>query len=276
MTAFADREYPPSDWIDYHCPFNPRGDGYLVPEGSSSGSAAAVAAYDWLDASLGTDTSASIRAPAAAQGIFGLRTSHGAISTEGVVPLVPDMLEEFVAKLEKFLGVNKTIVNVEKEWTEDDPLGTGKTFEEEFLRTYERIHGPASYEYQSKWAEDPTSRQSPPKRLRARGTRWTHIKSGSSRRLRMRAGTTGLAKNSARASQNCRSSSSAYRYESAISQTTEYAPVAASIIGAKGSDRMLLKLAEEFLAFSGIPGTVLTGRTPFAAEDSRLPPGWKL
>lgn len=56
MTSFADREYPPSDWIDYHCPFNPRGDGYLVPEGSSSGSAAAVAAYDWLDASLGTDS----------------------------------------------------------------------------------------------------------------------------------------------------------------------------------------------------------------------------
>jgi Asp-tRNA(Asn)/Glu-tRNA(Gln) amidotransferase A subunit family amidase len=56
MTSFADREYPPSDWIDYHCPSNPRGDGYLVPEGSSSGSAVAVAAYDWLDAGFGTDS----------------------------------------------------------------------------------------------------------------------------------------------------------------------------------------------------------------------------
>ncbi len=56
MTTFADREYPPSDWIDYHCPFNPRGDGYLVPEGSSTGSAAAVAAYDWLDVGIGTDS----------------------------------------------------------------------------------------------------------------------------------------------------------------------------------------------------------------------------
>ncbi|KAK0707375.1 amidase signature domain-containing protein [Lasiosphaeris hirsuta] len=75
--------------IDYHCPFNPRADGYLVPEGSSSGSAIAVAAYDWLDAGFGTDTSASLRAPAAAQGILGLRTSHGALSTEPVIPLVP-------------------------------------------------------------------------------------------------------------------------------------------------------------------------------------------
>jgi Asp-tRNA(Asn)/Glu-tRNA(Gln) amidotransferase A subunit family amidase len=55
-TSFADREYPPSDWIDYHCPYNPRGDGYLVPEGSSTGSAAAVAAYEWLDIGLGTDS----------------------------------------------------------------------------------------------------------------------------------------------------------------------------------------------------------------------------
>lgn len=59
MTTFADREYSPSDWIDYYCPFNPRGDGYLVPEGSSTGSAAAVAAYDWLDVALGTDSERS-------------------------------------------------------------------------------------------------------------------------------------------------------------------------------------------------------------------------
>ncbi|KAK0741487.1 amidase signature domain-containing protein, partial [Schizothecium vesticola] len=55
MTSFADREFPPSDWIDHHCPFNPRGDGYLLPQGSSSGTAVAVAAYDWLDAGFGTD-----------------------------------------------------------------------------------------------------------------------------------------------------------------------------------------------------------------------------
>lgn len=56
MTQFAETEYPTADWVDYHCPFNPRGDGYLTPEGSTSGGAASLAAYSWLDVSVGTDS----------------------------------------------------------------------------------------------------------------------------------------------------------------------------------------------------------------------------
>ncbi|KAJ8130621.1 hypothetical protein O1611_g3006 [Lasiodiplodia mahajangana] len=85
-TQFADSEWPTCDWIDYHGPFNPRGDGYLTPSGSSAGSASAVASYTWLDFSLGTDTLGSIRAPAAAQAIFGMRPTLGATSTTGMVP----------------------------------------------------------------------------------------------------------------------------------------------------------------------------------------------
>lgn len=55
-TQFADSEWPTCDYIDFHGPFNPRGDGYLSPSGSSSGSAVAVAAYQWLDFALGTDS----------------------------------------------------------------------------------------------------------------------------------------------------------------------------------------------------------------------------
>jgi len=44
------------DWIDYSAPFNPRGDGYQEPGGSSTGSATAASAYDWIDATLGTDS----------------------------------------------------------------------------------------------------------------------------------------------------------------------------------------------------------------------------
>ena len=55
-TQFADSEWPTCDWVDYHGPFNPRGDGYLTTSGSSAGSAAAVAAYAWLDFALGTDS----------------------------------------------------------------------------------------------------------------------------------------------------------------------------------------------------------------------------
>ena len=43
------------DWVDYSYPFNARGDGYLAATGSSTGSAASLAAYPWLDLTLGSD-----------------------------------------------------------------------------------------------------------------------------------------------------------------------------------------------------------------------------
>ena len=54
--------------------------------GSSGGSAAAVAIGMGL-ASIGTDTGGSIRIPAAACGIVGLKPTVGEVPTEGVVPL---------------------------------------------------------------------------------------------------------------------------------------------------------------------------------------------
>jgi Asp-tRNA(Asn)/Glu-tRNA(Gln) amidotransferase A subunit family amidase len=60
-TQFADSEWPTSNWVDYHSPFNPRGDGYLTTSGSSAGSAATVAAYDRLNFSLGTDSTFSVQ-----------------------------------------------------------------------------------------------------------------------------------------------------------------------------------------------------------------------
>jgi len=53
--------------------------------GSSSGSASAVAA-GLADFGIGTDTAGSIRVPAAACGLFGLRPTFGAIKSEGVLP----------------------------------------------------------------------------------------------------------------------------------------------------------------------------------------------
>jgi len=55
MNSFGNWEEP-LEYIDYQAPWNPRADRYQSPGGSSSGSAAAIAAYDWLDIAIGTDS----------------------------------------------------------------------------------------------------------------------------------------------------------------------------------------------------------------------------
>ena len=68
----------------YGTPVNPK---YLelIPGGSSSGSAAAVAA-NLADFTLGTDTGGSIRMPAACCGVYGLKPTFGRVSRQGVHP----------------------------------------------------------------------------------------------------------------------------------------------------------------------------------------------
>lgn len=56
------------------------------PAGSSGGSGAAVAARECFG-SIGTDTAGSIRLPAAAMGIVGLRPTIGRVSNHNIVPL---------------------------------------------------------------------------------------------------------------------------------------------------------------------------------------------
>ncbi len=65
-------------------------DKQRIPGGSSSGSAVSVAA-DMAIASIGTDTGGSIRIPASACGVVGLKPTHGEVSLSGVVPLAPTL-----------------------------------------------------------------------------------------------------------------------------------------------------------------------------------------
>jgi aspartyl-tRNA(Asn)/glutamyl-tRNA(Gln) amidotransferase subunit A len=65
-------------------------DPAFIAGGSSSGSGAAVAAHAAY-ASLGSDTGGSIRIPAAANGLVGLKPTYGRISRFGAMKLSPSM-----------------------------------------------------------------------------------------------------------------------------------------------------------------------------------------
>ncbi|KAK1756627.1 amidase signature domain-containing protein [Echria macrotheca] len=195
-TSFVSGE-DPQEWIDYSCPWNPRGDGYQNPDTSSSGSAAAVATYPWLDFAIGSDTCGSICCPAASQGVYGLRGSTGSISRGGAfvlapsldsagvfcrtmrdlavisktwealsmaIPLTPDeklkplailypwpsfphlnaevlsQVDQFISHLERYTGLRRTVLDMDHEWTNDDPSGTGLPLSEYLRHTTALLH----------------------------------------------------------------------------------------------------------------------------------------
>ena len=90
-SQFANGETATADWVDYHSPFNPRGDGYQDPSSSSSGPGAGAGSYPWLDLTMGSDTGGSIRGPSQVQGLYGNRPSHGLVPLTGVMPLAPQL-----------------------------------------------------------------------------------------------------------------------------------------------------------------------------------------
>ncbi|MCC6205118.1 MAG: amidase [Hyphomicrobiales bacterium] len=96
--------------VHFPHPVNPAAPG-RVTGGSSSGSAAAVAG-GLADIATGSDTGGSIRAPASFCGLVGLRTTHGAISLKGTMPLAPsfDTFGWFARDIEIYEKVGEVLL----------------------------------------------------------------------------------------------------------------------------------------------------------------------
>jgi amidase len=90
----------------------PRNPNYpqLIPGGSSSGSAAAVAA-GLADFALGTDTGGSIRMPATCCGVYGLKPTFGRVSRRGAAPVETtlDCVGPFAATIEMLIEAMRII-----------------------------------------------------------------------------------------------------------------------------------------------------------------------
>jgi amidase len=91
-------------------PRNPRAPD-RVPGGSSSGSAAAVAA-GLCDTALGTDTGGSVRVPASFCGLYGIRPTHGRLNLDGMLPQAPssDTTGWFARDAETFARVSAVLL----------------------------------------------------------------------------------------------------------------------------------------------------------------------
>lgn len=96
---------------------NPSTSGY-IPGGSSSGSAAAVAA-GFCDIALGSDTGGSIRNPASYCGVIGIKPSYGLVSRYGLIDL--SMSLDQIGTISKNIDDAFLLLDVIKGKDEKDP-----------------------------------------------------------------------------------------------------------------------------------------------------------
>jgi amidase len=94
-TNLSEFAISPSGINDYYGTPKNHFSGWLrsyIPGGSSSGSAAAITS-GMADIAFGTDTTGSVRVPAACCGIVALKTTFGLVPLDGVFPIEPKHLD---------------------------------------------------------------------------------------------------------------------------------------------------------------------------------------
>ncbi|KAJ5116053.1 hypothetical protein N7456_000401 [Penicillium angulare] len=367
MGAFTGSETPPEKIVDYLAPFSPRGDGYQGPSGSSSGAGSSIAAYDWVDISIGTDTTGSIRMPAASYGVWGIRATSNMFSLKGVMPSVAafdalglvsrtsheildlyssaglnktafqrptrilyptdfypmknaqqqTMNEAFLHALESYLGVKHQKISLIEEWAKTGPAQGRETPLDEYMRNsgywpnfydgyhvYDDLIAGHQREFEKKVYTSPfmTTRWQrgidTTKEERDRGiaecetvAAWIYseiLTAGSIMLLplgRPGANYRDLIPEPSRGGPPETAFSPCYLpttigaphivvpigqnpFESRVSGNIEYAPIVGSLVGPKGTDVMLLSIAQGALDYNGWPSKVLTGRNIFHLGDN--------
>ncbi|KAF5542839.1 amidase signature domain-containing protein [Fusarium phyllophilum] len=314
MTSFASPEEPTDQWVDFHCPVNPRGDGYQSPSSSSTGAATSLAGYEWLDFSIAGDSFDTV-------GQFGrslddllfivshtFENIHQSFSEFPSKILYPKefyplanteqqaMTEEFVKILESFLGVKRTPFSFVEEWEKNPPKEAGdlplleytekfgkKPFVSSVVRfrwdigkdvtsqkyeTYmeqlevfrnwftENVMGPDSKTLSNAILIMPYGEPHPEYRDEANapaGTFPTIAEKFISPILHAPQLVLPFAQ---------------MPYLSKISGRHEMRPIASTMIGAKGSDLMLIKLATEAFTKAGWPTSIRTGRYMYPVADN--------
>jgi allophanate hydrolase len=112
----------------YGVPVNPF-DARMIPGGSSSGSAVAVASGQ-VSFALGTDTAGSGRVPAAFNNVVGFKPTRGALSTRGVAPACRSI--DCVTVFAMTVADACAVLEVGKGWDERDPFSRAEVAESSF------------------------------------------------------------------------------------------------------------------------------------------------
>jgi len=106
-----------------------------IPGGSSSGSAAAIAA-GFADLALGSDTGGSIRNPASHCGVIGIKPSYGRVSRYGLIDLSMS-LDQIGTFSQDIYGVS-LLLSIISGYDKNDPT----TFNEKVFRYHEMLEIP--------------------------------------------------------------------------------------------------------------------------------------